>query len=139
MDAETRASILAEARTWINTPYAHKGRVKGVCVDCGQLLHAVYGCFLPLRPMPPEYPADWTLHESNPELYLDFIQEYVRRSDKPVLAAPVLFRIGRKYGHAGIVTDRGVIHAWGRTERGSVQEKPWSFFTKYPTMFFDFR
>ncbi len=30
----TRAEIIAEARTWLGTPYHHQGRVKGVGVDC---------------------------------------------------------------------------------------------------------
>lgn len=30
----TREEIVAEARSWINTPYRHQGRTKGVGVDC---------------------------------------------------------------------------------------------------------
>ncbi len=30
----SRRDILAEARTWIGTPYHHQGRAKGVGVDC---------------------------------------------------------------------------------------------------------
>lgn len=30
----TGAQIVAEARTWLDTPYVHQGRVKGVGVDC---------------------------------------------------------------------------------------------------------
>lgn len=30
----TRSQVVAEARTWLNTPYRHQGRLKGVSVDC---------------------------------------------------------------------------------------------------------
>lgn len=30
----TRAEFIAEAMTWIGTPYRHQGRLKGVSVDC---------------------------------------------------------------------------------------------------------
>lgn len=33
---------VAEAITWLGTPYHHQGRVKGVGVDCGTLLCEVY-------------------------------------------------------------------------------------------------
>lgn len=38
-DASTtlRASIVFEARTWLDTPFHHQGRVKGVGVDCAGL------------------------------------------------------------------------------------------------------
>lgn len=30
----TRGQVVAEARTWIGTPFVHQGRLKGVGVDC---------------------------------------------------------------------------------------------------------
>jgi cell wall-associated NlpC family hydrolase len=30
----TRAAIIAEARSWIGTPWKHQGRLKGVACDC---------------------------------------------------------------------------------------------------------
>lgn len=37
----TRAQVVAEARSWIGTPYHHQGRVKGVGADCAGLLIGV--------------------------------------------------------------------------------------------------
>lgn len=37
----TRAQIVAEARTWIGTPWRHQGRLKGVGVDCIGLLACI--------------------------------------------------------------------------------------------------
>lgn len=34
MSETLRAAIVAEARTWLDTPFHHQGRVKGVGVDC---------------------------------------------------------------------------------------------------------
>lgn len=30
----TRSQFVAEARTWIGTPYQHQGRLKGIACDC---------------------------------------------------------------------------------------------------------
>jgi NlpC/P60 family putative phage cell wall peptidase len=30
----TRSAFVQEARTWLNTPYQHQGRLKGVACDC---------------------------------------------------------------------------------------------------------
>lgn len=37
----TRQEIVDEARTWLDTPYRHQGRVKGVGVDCGGYLECI--------------------------------------------------------------------------------------------------
>lgn len=37
----TRADIVAEARTWLGTPWMHQQSHKGLAVDCGQLVLAV--------------------------------------------------------------------------------------------------
>jgi NlpC/P60 family putative phage cell wall peptidase len=54
------AAVVAEALTWIGTPYRHQGRRKGVGCDCLGLVlgvcKAVYG-FTPEEPGP--YSADW--------------------------------------------------------------------------------
>lgn len=36
------SNTVAEALTWLGTPYHQQGRVKGVGVDCGTLLCEVY-------------------------------------------------------------------------------------------------
>ncbi|MDN7456603.1 NlpC/P60 family protein [Burkholderia cenocepacia] len=37
----TRDQIVAEARSWLGTPYRHQGRLKGVSVDCAGLVVGV--------------------------------------------------------------------------------------------------
>lgn len=41
----TRAEIVAEARSWLGTPFHHQGRVKGVGVDCAGLVVGVAKAF----------------------------------------------------------------------------------------------
>lgn len=36
-----RAQIVAESRTWLETPFKHQGRVKGAGVDCAGLIVGV--------------------------------------------------------------------------------------------------
>lgn len=37
----TRDQVIAEARTWIGTPWGHQGRLKGVGTDCGGVILGV--------------------------------------------------------------------------------------------------
>ena len=120
---------MAEARSWLGTPYHHKARVKGVGVDCGGLLYEVYSTRFSLEPYPGWYAMDWALHRSD-ELYLDFLRRYICETHDPAPADIVVFRIGRTFSHGGILTERStVVHAWGAQQRGLVMESPFGFFT----------
>lgn len=37
----TRAEIVAEARSWLGTPWVHQHCLKGVAVDCAQMIMAI--------------------------------------------------------------------------------------------------
>ena len=41
-ETQQRTALVDAARSWLNTPYHHKARVKGAGVDCAQLLIGVY-------------------------------------------------------------------------------------------------
>ena len=56
----TRADIVAEARTWLGTRWAHQGRVKGVGVDCIGLIGGV--ALAAGVPGAQEWSADASLH-----------------------------------------------------------------------------
>jgi hypothetical protein len=76
-----RAAVLAEAESWIGTPYHHAARVKGVGCDCLTLLAEVYPAARIIGHVEvPFYPPDWHLHRSA-ELYLDGVvaREHVKR------------------------------------------------------------
>jgi cell wall-associated NlpC family hydrolase len=117
-EAETkqRAAIVAEARSWLKTPYHHQGDVKHAGVDCGMLLVRVFvdaGLCEPFDPRP--YPQDWMLHRSE-ERYLGFIFDRTKEVAAPLPGDVMVFRYGRCYSHGGIVTCTNpvtIIHAFG--------------------------
>lgn len=123
-----RAAIVAEARTWLRTPYHHHARIKGIGVDCAQILLAVYCDALGLvKPLDVGvYSTQWHLHRSE-ELYLQWL---AHAGAEPVQApAPgdiCMFRFGRTFSHSGIYVGDGlVVHAyaeWGVIESGIAEE-----------------
>ncbi|MGI6245175.1 MAG: peptidase P60 [Pseudochelatococcus sp.] len=55
-----RAQIVAEARSWIGTPYRHQAALKGVGCDCLGLVRGVWAALCGEPPeTPPPYSADW--------------------------------------------------------------------------------
>ena len=56
----TRAALVAEARSWIGTPYQHQASLKGVGCDCLGLLRGVWrGCVGAEPEAMPPYRPDW--------------------------------------------------------------------------------
>lgn len=113
-----RAAVVAEARSWIGTPYHHAADVKGHGVDCAMLLVRVY-CDLGLveRFDPRPYTRDWFLHRSE-ERYLSFLLARSREVRCPQEGDIVLFRVGRCFAHAGIVSRAEpltIIHSFAAT------------------------
>ncbi|MBS0370208.1 MAG: hypothetical protein JSS57_13505 [Proteobacteria bacterium] len=104
--------ICAEAQAWIGTPYHHHGRIKGVGVDCAQILIAVFSAVGLIDPFDPgDYPHDWHLHHSD-EIYMRWLDRFGDRIAQPSPGDVALFRFGRCYSHGGIVTPDGVIHSY---------------------------
>jgi NlpC/P60 family putative phage cell wall peptidase len=56
----SRADIVAEARSWAGTPYAHQAALKGVGCDCLGLVRGVWRAVYGSEPeAPPPYSRDW--------------------------------------------------------------------------------
>jgi NlpC/P60 family putative phage cell wall peptidase len=56
----TRAAIVAEALSWLGTPYRHQASVKGVACDCLGLVRGVWRGVVGDEPeRPPTYTPDW--------------------------------------------------------------------------------
>ncbi|MEA4835374.1 MAG: hydrolase [Anaeromusa sp.] len=111
-----RESVVAEAKAWLNTPYHSGARLKGVGVDCGQLLIGVYenaGFLQQGECEPGAYAFDWHLHRSE-EKYLSWVQKYCDLIDGDPLPGDIaVFQFGRCISHAGIVIAWPVIiHAY---------------------------
>jgi cell wall-associated NlpC family hydrolase len=115
--AEQRSAVVAEAMTWLRTPYHHAARVKGAGVDCAMLPAAVYtACGLIDEPVFDAYPPDWHMHR-DAERYLATVLDYaVEIETDPLPGDLVLWRFGRCFSHGAIVIEwPTVIHAYLRT------------------------
>jgi cell wall-associated NlpC family hydrolase len=113
--ADQRAAVVAEAMSWLGTPWHHASRVKGAGVDCANLVIAAYhGAGVMPDIQPGEYPRDWHIHKTE-ERFLAFVPSFAREIAEAEVGPGdlILFRIGRVYSHGAIVTawPRGV-HAW---------------------------
>lgn len=105
--------IILEALTWLDTPYHHQGRVKGVGVDCAMILCEVFetvGMVPHIDPRP--YPPDWHMHRSE-ERYLRWVEDYADRVTDPQPGDVALYQFGRTISHGAIVVNwPTVIHAY---------------------------
>lgn len=115
-----RQTILAEARTWIGTPYQHQASAKGAGCDCLGLVRGVWRAVYGVEPEEaPPYTPDWAEREGE-ETLLNTARRHL--TETPLeFAAPgdvLLFRMAATAPakHAAILDEGGVlIHAyWGR-------------------------
>jgi cell wall-associated NlpC family hydrolase len=119
-EAAQRAAVVAEARTWLWTPYHHAADVKGHGVDCAMLLVRIYcdlGIVEKFDPRP--YTKDWFLHRDE-ERYLGFLLSRSHEVRTPLEGDIVVFRMGRCFAHAGIVSrvaPLAIIHAFAVAKR----------------------
>ena len=109
-DDIARQRVVAEARSWVGTPYHHNQRVKGGGVDCANLPAAVYAAANVISPIPAEeYSPQWHLHQS-PERYLGRVLENATEFDGPPGPGDfVLWKVGRCYAHGAIVVEWPII------------------------------
>lgn len=109
-EAQQRASVVDEARSWLRTPYHHAARVKGAGVDCALLLAAVYEAAGVIPPVVFEpYPAQWMLHH-DAERLLDVVTRHAREVPESTGAGDlVVYRFARAFAHGAIVIDWPVI------------------------------
>lgn len=107
---QQRAAVVAEAETWLGTPWRHAARLKGVGVDCANLVIGVYAGAGLIAPFdPPPYPRDWHVHKTE-EWFLRLMPGFPAVAIEAAAAWPgdlVLFKIGRVFSHAAIVLEPG--------------------------------
>jgi cell wall-associated NlpC family hydrolase len=106
-EAGERAAVVAEARTWLGTPYHHRALVKGV----GLIERFDTG----------DYPNDWHQHREE-ERYLGVVLRFA--AEIPADAAQpgdlVLFKFGRAFSHGAILVAPGVVIHASRKDRGVI-------------------
>jgi len=111
--AITRADIVAEAMTWLRTPYHHQARKKGEAVDCAQLLFGIYVEALGLSPVfeIEDYPRDWMTHRDE-ERFLSYVTTRTAPVSVPQPGDIALYKVGRCFAHGAVVIDwPTVLHA----------------------------
>lgn len=124
-EARERLAVVNAARRWIGTPYHHRASVLGAGVDCAQLLRCAYleaGLITDFEQ--PLYNCDWHLHR-NEEKYLAVVESYAPAIDDDIrslnerpdlVVAPgdiLMWRVGRTFSHAAIVSDWPfIIHSY---------------------------
>ena len=115
---QQRMAVIAEAVSFVGTPYHHQGRIKGVGVDCGYLLAEVYAKACGMGRMEfGFYPEDWMMH-SAAERYMTEVQARCVEVEQPEPGDIALFQWGRAFSHGAIVIEwPKVVHAIGNTKR----------------------
>lgn len=121
----SRAAIVAEARSWIGTPYRHQASLKGAGCDCLGLIRGVYRTFYgsetePITPYSPywaEETGEETLRDAA-RRHLNEINATPLRDGAPLdLGNVILIRV-RDRGiakHAAIASGPdSIIHAYER-------------------------
>lgn len=110
----TPDAIIAEARTWIGTPFVHQGRVKGLGVDCGGLVLGVARALGLDVPEPPAYSMS-----PDPAIIEHLLTRHCVAMRRTELApGDVLwFSFAGEPRHVGLASGIGVIHAWAKPGR----------------------
>lgn len=103
----TRNEIVAQARTWLGTPWHHQGRLKGVGVDCIGLVIEV----LKELGIQTEDTTDYSRFPDGKSLQEAMARHFVE-ADKPQPGDILLMRVTKMPQHVGFVTDKGVIHSY---------------------------
>lgn len=111
--SDIRAAIVAEALTWLQTPWHHEARVKSAGVDCAQFLIGVYAA----AGLVPEfdtghYPPDWHLHRDE-KRFLAHLLQYADPVESALPGDIAMFSYGRHEAHGSIVVEwPTIVHAW---------------------------
>ncbi len=123
--SSTREQVVAEARSWLGTPFAHQGHVKGIGADCAGL---VAGVAIALGLLPADWwQRDFAPHAGYPRtpgagLMPAVCRRFLRHLE-PMHARPgdvLLLRFSTEPQHLGIVTPYhlgglAMIHAYSRS------------------------
>jgi len=118
-EAQGRAAVVAEAKTWLGTPWHHRGRLKGVGVDCAQFVIGAYvGAGVIADIETGEYPRDWHVHKDI-ERFVPFVLRIAREIDVAAVqpADLLVYKIGHVYSHGALVLD------WPLGIHAAVQEQ----------------
>ena len=115
----TREDLVAEARSWIGTPYRHQACTKGAGADCLGLVRGIWRALHGEEPeKPAAYSPNWA-EECGEETLRDAARRHLIEIDKAVVEAGdiVLIRIKERAPakHAAVMSGPAtIIHAYDR-------------------------
>ena len=118
MSPTVKQRIVDEALTWVGTPYHDQARLKGIGVDCAQLLAMIaYNVGImdddDLARIPMNYTPEWAIHNRDEQM-ISILEDMgcTEVEGTPTPGDIIAFRTGRSYGHLGIiVTSTEFVHA----------------------------
>lgn len=124
-----RADALAEARTWIGTPYRHQASCKGAGTDCLGLIRGIWRALYGGEPVAiPPYTPDWS-EPSRDEVLMRTARTLLTHVERPEPGDVLLFRMRDKgvAKHLGVLaTSETFIHAYsGHGVVESSLSAPW--------------
>jgi len=122
--------IVAEARSWIGTPYRHQASLKGVGCDCLGLVRGVWRAFHGAEPEAmPAYSRDWAeaaRRETLAEAGARHLVAVAREAMQPGDVLLFRWRAGLVAKHAAILTsDAAMVHAHDGAAVAEVAFAPW--------------
>jgi NlpC/P60 family putative phage cell wall peptidase len=143
----TSAMIIAEARSWIGTPYRHQASLKGVGCDCLGLLRGVWRPLVGAEPeMAPPYAPDWAEASGAETLATAARRHLVEIAIADISPGDVVlfrWRTGLPAKHAAILTapDR-FVHAHDGASVAEIALVPWwrrriAYAFRFPGVQFD--
>lgn len=109
---DMREAIVAEAMTWLGTPFIDCGYVKGRhgAIDCGMLLVGVFSArgYVPKTYDPRPYSPNWHVHQTE-ELYKKILSMFARPVSRGLPGDVGLYRFGNTASHGAIIISEDVI------------------------------
>jgi len=115
-EAEGRVAFIAEALSWIGTPFLNCADVKGPVggVDCAMLLVRASvdtGHIPPFDPRP--YSPDWMKHRSE-EKFLGFLARLgAKEVEAPRVGDVLVWQVARTFSHGAILINSAqIVHAY---------------------------
>lgn len=105
-EQDERARAVAEMLRWECTPFHDCSGLKGVGVDCANLVYEVYrNCGLVDRDYKvPEYSPQFLLHSAR-QLFLEIVEMFCRpvTGREPLPGDLVMYQFGRCFSHGALV------------------------------------
>lgn len=122
-----RADVVACARTWIETPYQHQARLKGVGVDCAGL---IIGVARELGIVTADFDVQGYARQPDGSSLLQWCEQSMFRIERPAMQPGdvVVVAFDAAPGHMGIVGDYlhgglSIIHALGITAKRVIETR----------------